>query len=104
MICYTVRCEFTGDTGVAGEWVAWLKDKHWQDVLNAGAASAMLVRMDAANLVYEVRYVFPSREAFNTYEREHAPALRDEGLSRFPLERGLSYQRTVGDVVESMEM
>lgn len=103
MICYTVRCEFTGDAAVASEWVAWLRDEHLRDVLNAGAMNATLVRMHAANPVYEVRYVFPSREAFETYDRDRAPALRDEGLSRFPLDRGLRYQRTVGDVVESME-
>ena len=98
-ILYTVRCSFSADKSVADKWVAWLRDEHLQDVLNAGAMGAELVRMDGDEVAYEVRYRFPSREAFQTYERDHAPQLRAEGLSRFPLDLGLTYSRSVGEFV-----
>ncbi len=48
---------------------------------------------------FEVRYHFPSREAFETYERDHASALRAEGLRLFPTEKGVTYRRCTGHVV-----
>ncbi|MFW5920545.1 MAG: DUF4286 family protein [Polyangiales bacterium] len=99
MIAYTVRCEIE-DAGVAGEWVQWMRGEHLADVCAAGAIEATLVRLDLeAALTFEARYLFESAEAFERYEREHAPALRAEGLARFPLERGLRYSRSVGEVL-----
>ncbi len=100
MISYTVRCAFTGESEVAREWLAWLCDEHIQDVIEAGAVGAEIVQMDGAEPTYEIRYRFPSRQMFDTYLAEHAPRLRDEGLSRFPIELGLSYSRTVGEVTD----
>jgi len=98
MIRYTVRCEFTDDA-VSQRWVDWLRDEHIQDVIDAGASSGEIIRIDGDQIVYEVRYGFPDRSIFDSYIANHAPALRDEGLNRFPLELGLSYTRTVGEVV-----
>lgn len=97
-LAYTVRCSFT-DPDVAERWLAWLRDPHLQDVLDAGAASATVVRLDGEPLTLEARYVFADRAAFQAYERDHAPRLRAEGLAAFPLELGLTYSRSVGDVV-----
>jgi hypothetical protein len=47
----------------------------------------------------ETRYVFPTRETFDQYISQHAPALRQEGLERFPPERGIRMERTVGLIV-----
>ena len=102
MLAYTVRCTFTDPT-VADEWIAWLNDEHLADVRAGGAAEAVVIRLDPADganeLTCEVRYHFPSREAFAGYERDHAPRLREEGLQRFPPERGLVYSRSTGEVV-----
>jgi len=98
MIAYTVRCTFP-DEATADEWVAWLRREHLADVMKGGARSAQIIRLDGTSTACEVRYLFASRAAFATYEREHAPALREEGLRRFPLERGLSYERSVGEIV-----
>jgi hypothetical protein len=95
---YTVSGTFT-DQAVADEWVAWLRDGHLADVKRGGALDAEVVRVDGAELVYEVRYHFASREAFSRYEREFAPALRAEGLAKFPAARGVTYRRSTGDVV-----
>ena len=110
MIAYTVACEFD-DPAVAGEWIAWLRDAHLAEVCAAGALDAEVIRMDSprdsttglvsgANTTnVEVRYHFASREAFQRYERDHAPRLRAEGLKRFPLERGVAYSRSLGEIV-----
>jgi hypothetical protein len=97
MFAYTVSCTFD-DPAVADEWITWLRNEHLAAVLAAGAWDAEVVRMDGKPLRCEVRYHFESREAFARYERDHAPALRAEGLKRFPAERGLQYQRTTGVV------
>jgi hypothetical protein len=99
-ILYTVRCEFT-DPAVADAWLQWLADEHLADVCDAGALDAEAVRLDGDPVTCEVHYHFADRVAFETYERDHAPALREEGLSRFPLELGLSYRRSVGEVTSA---
>ncbi len=110
-IAYTVICEFS-DPDLVEPWIAWLCKTHLADVLAAGALDAEVIRLDNApghgarqgdargSVHYEVRYHFASRADFERYEREHAPCLRQEGLERFPVERGLTYQRRVGSVLE----
>ncbi|MCH9647664.1 MAG: DUF4286 family protein [Deltaproteobacteria bacterium] len=101
-ISYTVACTLAHQQ-IADRWLAWLRDGHLEDVLRAGALSAEVFRMDgeqgSTEVRYEVRYVFASRAAFDAYERDHAPRLREEGLSLFPLDLGLAYQRSVGESV-----
>ena len=98
MIAYTVRCTFD-DPAVMNEWMAWLVDGHIADVCAAGALDGTIVKLDGEPNRVEVRYTFASREVFETYERDHAPRLREEGLQRFPLELGLKYERSVGEIV-----
>jgi hypothetical protein len=100
MIAYTVSCTFT-DAAVGDEWIAWLRDEHLAEVRAAapGILDAEVIRFDGTPLRCEVRYHFASREAFDAYERDHAPRLRAEGLKRFPPQRGLKYERTLGEVV-----
>ena len=98
MFAYTVRCTFSY-RDLADEWVDWLRNEHLADVCEAGAIDAEVVRLESDPVEVEVRYHFPSREIFNRYEQEHAPRLRKEGLERFPLDRGLSFHRSVGEVV-----
>ncbi len=97
-IRYTVACTFV-DANVARDWLAWLENGHLADVCACGAVSAEAVQMDGPGITYEARYLFPSREAFDGYERDHAPRLRAEGLEKFPLDLGLSYRRSVGESV-----
>ena len=109
-IAYTVRCAFT-HSEVAEKWLDWLRDGHLKDVCDAGAESALAVKLDSpdsqsdessAQVVCEARYIFESREAFNAYERDHAPRLREEGLALFPLNLGLTYSRSVGTLEASV--
>ncbi len=97
-IIYTVIATLP-DTALAEEWLAWLRGGHIADLLDGGATSAEIIALDQPPLAFEVRYRFPSRQAFDRYEKEIAPRLRAEGLKRFPPEKSISYRRSVGEVV-----
>src|SRR5262245_62030642 len=97
-VSYTVAVTFT-DPALAQAWLRWLAGGHVAEVLAGGATSAEVVALDGGTgQAYEVRYAFPSREAFARYEADHAPRLRAEGLKLFPVEKGVQYRRAVGDV------
>lgn len=97
-IDYTVACTFT-DPAVAEDWAAWLRRRHLAEVVAAGARAARLVRLDGEALCYQACYRFASRADFERYQRDHGPRLRAEGLERFPLTLGLTYSRSVGEVL-----
>ena len=96
---YTVGVTFP-DEATAERWRQWLRDGHAADVLAGGATRAEVVRLDGPVIEFEVRYDFPSRAAFDRYEREHAPRLRAEGLRHFPTEHGVHYRRGTGIVTD----
>ena len=99
-IAYTVAATFpTPD--LAREYVEWLEDGHIDAVVRGGAHSAMIVRLTdpATPIRVEVRYIFSNRDVLDAYLAQHAPALRAQGLKRFPPERGVRFERTLGDVV-----
>lgn len=101
-IAYTVCCTIAGEDKAAA-WLAWLRGVHVRDVIAGGAESAQIVRLDGGPpAAFEVRYVFPDRAAYETYIRDHAPRLREEGLKKFPPEEGFSYSRSVGAVVDEI--
>jgi hypothetical protein len=100
-IAYSVSAVFDSDE-VADEWLRWLQAGHVADVLGAGAVDAEIIALDGPRPAFEVRYHFPSRQAFADYETGHAPRLRAEGLQRFPPERGVTYQRSLGSVVAAL--
>ena len=97
MVVYTVRCEFT-DESVLSRWCEWLEQTHLQEVLDAGADRAELVRLDGET-VCEARYTFVDQAAFDAYQQKHGPRLRDDGLARFPLSLGLQYSRWTGQLL-----
>ncbi len=98
MIAYSVTCTFQNES-LAREWLEWIESEHLGEVIAAGAIDAEVVILDGNPMRCEARYHFASREEFNIYEREHAPRLRNEGLKKFPLTRGMSYVRSMGEVV-----
>jgi hypothetical protein len=100
-VVYTVYTTFT-DSSLADAWLRWLRGGHIAEVLAGGALDAEIVELDSttSERSFAVRYHFASRETFAAYERDHAPRLRAEGLKLFPVEKGVTYRRTVGVVVE----
>lgn len=85
---------------IAAEYVGWLEGGHVQDVIAGGASEAKIVRLDdegGGAVRIETQYTFPSRGAFQYYEKEHAPALREIGRDRFA-SRGVTFERRVGAI------
>lgn len=85
-------------------YVDWLVGGHIRDVIDAGAQSGTLVRLDPTDggtHRAEMRYLFESREAFVAYEQGPAVALRAEGIGLFgpQSEHPIRFQRTQGGVV-----
>lgn len=100
-ICYMVVATLP-NAAVADEYVAWLEDGHVDLVIKGGAHSAMIVRLDpdaAGKPRVMTQYVFATREVFDRYVAMHAPALRADGMKRFPAEHGVRMERSIGTVV-----
>ena len=97
MFRYVVTATFA-DPAVAERWLAWMRDGHLQDVLDAGAQSGEAIRLDGEPLTLEAHFRFADRAAFEAYERDGAPRLRAEGLELFPPEAGVTYRRRTGEV------
>lgn len=91
---------------IADEYVRWLEDGHLDQVLEGGAHSAMIVRLERTagdELPAEARqvltqYIFSTRELFDRYVQHHAPALRADGLKRFGPDRGVKFERRIGAI------
>lgn len=91
---------------VRGRFLSWLSPNHIMQVIAGGAESARIVLPDRASdtapAVVETQYVFPSRKAFDTYVRDHAPALRADGLKHFPPETGIIFERQVAEIATEL--
>lgn len=91
------------DEPTAREFVEWLRAGHVADVVRCGAESGAVVRLDSDGRPRVMaQYLFASRMAFDRYIAADAPRLRAEGLARFPVSRGVSFERLVG-VVEHQD-
>ena len=100
-ILYTVRATCP-TVQVRGRFLAWLSPQHILQVKAGGAAAARVIVLDRAGdsapALVETQYVFPSRKAFDTYIRDHAPALRSDALKHFPAESGVTWERQVAEL------
>lgn len=97
------------DAACAAEYLDWLTRGHIQQVIAGGATSARIVTLDPEPAPagdhkprLETQYQFPSRQTFDRYVRDFAPALRAEGLERFPPSRGVTFQRRLGRIAAAL--
>ncbi len=103
-IAYTVIATLPNDA-IAHDYIAWLEDGHIDAVIKGGAHSARIVRLDpddaapAGEARVEVRYIFSTRQLFDRYVAEFAPALRADGQKLFGPSTGVRFARTVGVVI-----
>jgi len=103
-VVYSVCATLPGED-LARDYVAWLTEGHPSHigrVLEGGAIEGSAWREVGASGRPRVmaRYVFPSREAFDRYVLEVAPALRAEGLAKFGPQTGVSMERSVSEAAE----
>jgi hypothetical protein len=104
-VLYTVRASCPS-LQVRGRFLAWLSPNHVAEVMQGGATAVRIVlpdrENDAAPAVVETQYVFPSRKALDTYLRDHAPALRADGLKHFPPESGVTFSRQIAEIATEL--
>lgn len=102
MVGYTVWAEFD-DPDVRSRFREWLVREHIGQVIDAGAAEADLLehpgddRSPGGRL--EVRYLFASSEAQETYLATKMPGLRSETLRLFGNTPGIRYERIDAAVI-----
>lgn len=100
-IAYTVMATLP-DEATAKAYIAWLEDGHVDAVVAGGAHSGMIVRLEGpagGPVRVETRYVFATRHLYEHYLEHVAPALRAEGMRKFGPERGVKYERTLGEIL-----
>jgi hypothetical protein len=72
-----------------------------------GTTAVRAVSLDRPNAtplaVIETQYPLPSRKAFDTCLRDHAQALRADGLKHFPTEAGTTYERQIAEIAAEPE-
>jgi hypothetical protein len=104
-ILYTVRATCR-DVQQRGRFLSWLTPGHVLLVKAGGATAVRIVLPDRAEpsapAVVETQYVFPSRKAFETYLRDHAPATRADALQHFPPESGVTFARQVAEIATEL--
>jgi hypothetical protein len=104
-ILYTVRATCK-DVQQRGRFLSWLTPDHVLAVKAGGATAVRIVLPertdDKAPAVVETQYVFPSRKVFDTYIREHAPALRADALKHFPPDSGVTLARQIAEIATEL--
>lgn len=105
-ILYTVRATCK-DVQQRGRFLSWLTPGHVLQVKAGGATAVRIVlplpeRADDPTAVVETQYAFPSRKAFDTYLRDHAPALRADAMQHFPPESGVTFARQVAEIATEL--
>ncbi|XMO88142.1 DUF4286 family protein [Algibacter sp. AS12] len=75
------------DESIHSEWLIWIKE-HIPKVLGTGkfekaTLTQVLVEEDMGGLTYSVQYRSYSREALDSFYREDADRLQQEGLKKF---------------------
>jgi hypothetical protein len=104
-ILYTVRT-ICPNLQIRGRYLAWLSPNHVVELMKCGATAVRIVLPDRASdpapAVVETQYTFPSRKAFDDYVRDHAPALRADGLKHFPPDSGITYERQVAEIAAEL--
>ena len=87
---------------IAEAWLAWLKEEHIPDLIQTGCFThAVILKLqevdDADGPTYAVQYHAESKELYNRYIKEHAPAMRKKVIDKWG-EKFISF-RTLMEVV-----
>ncbi len=86
MIIYNVTINI--DESVHNEWLSWMQQKHINDVLATGKffkakLVKVLVEEEMGGVTYSVQYFAENKEKLESYYKEDANQLRQEGLRLF---------------------
>lgn len=85
MILYNVTVSI--DPQIQEEWLQWMKTKHIPDVMATGCfIESRISRVHAeedGGLTFAISYVSVSREKYDEYKENFAPALQKEHSDKF---------------------
>ncbi|MEQ8324832.1 MAG: DUF4286 family protein [Vicingaceae bacterium] len=87
MIIYNVTINVEEE--VADNWLTYMKTRHIPDVLNTGCFSAHVISRlitrheDETGITYAIQYHCPDMKTFERYEKEFAPALKQEVVDKY---------------------
>jgi hypothetical protein len=86
MIIYNVTVKV--EPSSAEDWLKWMQEEHLQDMMNTGLFSdyrlCRLMEQDESDgISFVVQYHTDSVENYQSYIEEHAPQMRQKGLSKF---------------------
>ncbi len=86
MLIYNVTINI--DESVHEKWLSWMRDKHIPDMLATGKFSEakmakVLVEEEMGGVTYSIQYTTKDRATLESYYREDAERLRNDGLRFF---------------------
>jgi hypothetical protein len=86
MLLYNVTVKI--DRATEQEWLEWMKQKHIPDVMKTGQFTGshickLLDQPEEDDSTYVIQYQCGSRQIFDHYLENFAPALRDEFNTRY---------------------
>ena len=85
MIVYQVS--ITLEPGMEEEWLDWMSRVHVPDVLKSGCFTcctiARVLDPPGKGITFVLRYDAPSRELYERYRTEFAPALQQQHTARY---------------------
>jgi hypothetical protein len=104
MIIYNITINI--DDSAHQEWLIWIKE-HIPKVLATGKfkdakLTKVLVEEDMGGQTYSIQFRAHSREALESYYKDHAPSLRAEGQRRFA-DKMLAF-RTELEIIDEYEI
>ena len=90
------------DTATADRFGEWLAGGHIADVIEGGAESGRMIRLDDEDgrIRIETQYVFASRASYEAYCAGPAAVLRAEGVEKFG-NSGVAFERRTGEILAS---
>lgn len=101
MIIYNVTINI--DNEVHDEWLEWMKTIHVPDVMKTGLFTeykiCKILVQEEQGQSYSFQYTCQSMEDFKKYEKEHAPRLRQDVLSKY--KDKFAAFRTLLEIVQS---
>ncbi len=86
MIIYNVTIKT--EPAITADWINWMHTEHIPVMMETGLFSGyrfcrLLEQDEAEGITFTVQYFCTDMEQYTTYIREHAPAMREQGLRRF---------------------
>jgi hypothetical protein len=86
MVLYNVT--ITVEDEIAEDWLAWMQAVHIPDVLSTGLFMdnklfRLLSHAEDGHQTFSAQYFLQTEADYDTYTRDHAPALQAESFKRY---------------------